>query len=229
MHVRSCQFSNLPIHIFTNLPIHHFFHKSPKIWVAPSWVATMWVSDQQQWSDISVLLQPTYTQTDYYQPAFAQTQLKAYRNWNTIPGKHQRNMLLVLIFIILSRMNWWMIFLSNIFSCWCNGTTCQLVNCKQFTNSQADFEPSFCICFCCLNLIESKTRFRLLRKRLIFSCRYRDSTLLNSLFYWLRGHIYITPLPLLVADTTSNKLSLVDMNSLLLTSNSVGMLNKVGR
>ena len=58
---------------------------------------------------------------------------------------------------------------------------------------------------------------------------YRDSTLLNSLFYWLRGRIYITPHTLLVADTTSNKLSLVDMDSLLLTSNSVCMLNKVGR
>ena len=153
-------------------------------------------------------------------PPFAQTQLKAYRNWNTIPGKHQRNMLLVLIFIILSRMVWWMLFMSNIFSCWCNRTTCQLVNCKQCTNSLADFEPSFCICFGCLNLIESKRQFRLLRKRLIFNCRYRDSTLLNSLLYWLRGRIYITPHTLLVAaDTTSNKLSLVDMNSLLLTSN----------
>ena len=188
----------------------------------------MWVSDHQQWSD-----KPCYdslpTHSDYYQPAFAQTQLKAYSNWNTIPGKHQRNMLLVLIFIILSRMVWWMLFMSNIFSCWCNRTTCQLVNCKQCTNSLADFEPSFCICFGCLNLIESKRQFRLLRKRLIFNCRYRDSTLLNSLFYWLRGHIYITPHTLLVADTTSNKLSLVDMNSLLLTSNSVCMLNKVGR
>ena len=143
------------------------------------------------------------TQRDYYQPAFALTQLKAYRNWNAIPCKHQRNMLLVLIFIILSRMDWWMIFLSNIFSCWCYRTTCQLVNCKKFRNSQADFKPSFCICFGYLNLIESKTWFRLLRKRLIFSCRYRDSTLLNSLFYWLRGRIYITPHTLLVADTTS--------------------------
>ena len=122
-------------------------------------------------------------------------------------------MLLVLIFIILSRMDWWMKFMSNNFFCWCNQTTCQFVNCKQCTNSLADFEPSFCICFGCLNLIESKTRFRSLRKRLIFNCRYRDSTLLNSLFYWLRGHIYITPHTLLVADHFKHKCRLVDMNS----------------
>ena len=109
----------------------------------------MWVSDHQQWSD-----KPCYDSLPTHS-AFAQTQLKAYCNWNAFSGKHQRNMLLVLIYITLSRMDWWMIFLSNIFSCWCNCTTCQLVNYKQFTNSQADFKPSFCICFgCCSDWIK---------------------------------------------------------------------------
>ena len=47
------------------------------------------------------------------------------------------------------------------------------------------------------------------------------STLLDFLSYWLHELIFITPHTLLVADTTSNKLSLVDMNSVLLTCNSL--------
>ena len=130
------------------------------------------------------------THRDCYQPAFALTQLKAYSNWNTIPGKHQRNMLRVLIFIILTCMDWWMKSMSKNFSCWCNRTTCQLVNCKQCTNSPADCELSFCICFSFFfYLIDSKTRFRMLRMRsssptATVTETAHCSTLLDFLSYW---------------------------------------------
>ena len=42
---------------------------------------------------------------------------------------------------------------------------------------------------------------------------YRDSTLLDSRFYWLYELIFIAPDTLLAADLSNNKLRLVDMNS----------------
>ena len=42
---------------------------------------------------------------------------------------------------------------------------------------------------------------------------YRDSSLLDSLFYWPYELIFITPKTLLIADTWNNKLRLVDINS----------------
>ena len=42
---------------------------------------------------------------------------------------------------------------------------------------------------------------------------YKDSTLLDSLFQWPRALLFITPNILLIADSSNNKLRLVDMNS----------------
>ena len=46
-----------------------------------------------------------------------------------------------------------------------------------------------------------------------YSYGYRDSTLLDSLFYWPHELIFITPDTLLIADYHNNKLRLLDMKS----------------
>ena len=50
---------------------------------------------------------------------------------------------------------------------------------------------------------------------------YRDSTLLDSLFYWPYEPILIAPKTLLIADRDNNKLRIVDMNSDKVTTLSV--------